>query len=30
MSFMNIGMTISPEIGGYIVDNTTKYDGYFG
>jgi MFS family permease len=30
MSFMNIGMTISPEVGGYIVDNTTKDFGYFG
>ena len=30
MSFMNIGMAITPEVGGYIVDNTTKDFGYFG
>jgi MFS family permease len=30
MSFMNIGWAISPEIGGYIVDNTTRDYGYFG
>ena len=30
MSFMNIGMAISPEISGFIVDHTTKDYGYFG
>jgi MFS family permease len=29
MSFMNIGMAISPEVGGYLVDNTTRDYGYF-
>ena len=30
MSLMNIGMSISPEITGFIVDHTTKDSGYFG
>ena len=30
MSFMNIGLTISPEVAGYIVDHTNKDYGYFG
>ena len=30
MSFMNIGWAVNPEVGGYIVDNTTRDYGYFG
>jgi MFS family permease len=30
ISFVNIGLTISPEIAGYIVDHTSRDSGYFG